>query len=118
MKKAYLLKHDSVTVEEIKPLPTFKEAQVLVGGYICMCTPLGTLDSQPVQLVVDEDGQMRHLPFNRIATALHMGLDVELRDFDGVQTGYVLDKIPVGAFNMRHETIVGNALVLIGWRLT
>jgi hypothetical protein len=51
-------------VSEKSESPRLEEAQAFVGGYLVMAPILNNPSLEPVQLLVDEDGLSKNLPFN------------------------------------------------------
>jgi hypothetical protein len=62
-------------ISEKSESPTLEEAQKFVGGYLTMAPIRNNPSKEPVQLLVDEDGLPKQLPFNPNAS-LTAGYDI------------------------------------------
>jgi hypothetical protein len=90
MNRARTIKADG-SVQELDHQPTLKEAQDIVGGYVELVKAKEDASDRSVMLVVNEDGRAMNLTRNFKATV----------DY---------------SVNMRHFPLVGNVIVLYGWR--
>jgi hypothetical protein len=51
-------------ISEKSESPKLEEAQKFVGGYLTMAPIRNNVSDEPIQLLVDEDGLPKQLPFN------------------------------------------------------
>jgi hypothetical protein len=87
-KRAIILRTDG-TREELGHKPTLGEAQAIVGGYVEVVKCRDVELGTVVQMLVDEEGHLKRLPVNEEATNHFYG-----------------------------NLIVGDVIVLYGWRFT
>ena len=73
--------------------PILKEMQKFVGGYIQVVTSVNGNED----IVINEEGKMKGLPMNMVATTFYLG-----EDWDAPTSALV------------HDVLVGNAMVLKG----
>lgn len=81
--KAYIIKSDG-TITQLKDRPTLSEARQIVGDYIEILK--STLSPNKL-IICDEEGKLKHKPFNEIASQLYI-----------------------------HSAIVGDVIILEGWK--
>ncbi len=51
-------------ISEKSESPKLEEAQKFIGGYVTMAPILNNTSTEPIQLLVDEEGLPKQLPFN------------------------------------------------------
>ena len=89
MNKATIVRVDGTT-EELESRPTLEEAQQIVGGYVALVKAKDHWGNS-VTLVVDEEGDPKGKPRNNSISLVY-------------------------GHSVRGEQIVGNVIVLEGWR--
>ena len=90
MGKATIIRVDG-SVKELGHRPSLKEAQKIVGGYIEFAK--GKLDGKVVNLILDEEGKLKHKRKNSKATLMYWAR------YPGIG-----------------DIIVGDVIVLEGWK--